>query len=66
MKYVLFRKKLLDLSHNDQISSINAILKLLKSKTFNEEIYIAIKELHEIKDELLNTKSTAHLSYIRF
>ena len=66
MKYVLFRKKLLDLSHNDQISSINAILKLLKSKTFNEEIYIAIKELHEIKDELLNTKSTTHLSYIRF
>ena len=66
MKYVLFRKKLLDLSHNDQISSINAILKLLKSKPFNEEIYIAIKELHEIKDELLNTKSTTHLSYIRF
>ena len=66
MKYVLFRKKLLDLSHNDQISSINAILKLLKSKTFNEEIYIAIKELHEIKDELLNTKSTTHLSYIQF
>ena len=66
MKYVLFRKKLLDLSHNDQISSINAILKLLKSKPFNEEIYIAIKELHEIKDELLNTKSTSHLSYIRF
>ena len=30
MKYVLFRKKLLDLSHNDQISSINAILKLFK------------------------------------
>ena len=66
MKYVLFGKKLLDLSHNDQISSINAILKLLKSKPFNEEIYIAIKELHEIKDELLNTKSTSHLSYIRF
>ena len=66
MKYVLFRKKLLDLSHNDQISSINAILKLLKSKPFNEEIYIVIKELHEIKDELLNTKSTSHLSYIRF
>ena len=66
MKYVLFRKKLLDFSHNDQISSINAILKLLKSKPFNEEIYIAIKELHEIKDELLNTKSTSHLSYIRF
>ena len=66
MKYALFRKKLLDLSHNDQISSINAILKLFKSKPFNEGIYIAIKELHEIKDELLNTKSTTHLFYIRF
>ena len=66
MKYVLFRKKLLDLSHNDQISSINAILKLLKSKPFNEEIYIVIKELHKIKDELLNTKSTTNFFYIRF
>ena len=66
MKYTPFRKNLLKLSHNDQISSINAILKLLKSKPFNEEIYIIIKELHKIKDELLNTKSTTNCFYIRF
>ena len=66
MKYALFRKNLMELSHSKQISSINTTLKLLKSKPFNEEMYIAIKELHEIKDKLLNTKSTTHLFYIRF
>ena len=66
MKYALFRKNFLELSHNDQIWLINAILKLSKSKPFNEQIYIAIKELHEIIDELLNTKSITPLFYIRF